>query len=131
MKKKYLIWLFIPFILVFSIYLDANSIDILFPPVTFYSGIICLFLLIMGFVYGEIEIRKTGNILESIIINLCLFYSLFYPFIFVIGYYRLGINWMSSFMRSTYTFRLFVISQVISILILLLIAIRERKNWKK
>ena len=74
MKKKYLIWLFIPFILVFSIYLDANSIDILFPPVTFYSGIICLFLLIMGFVYGEIEIRKTGNILESITLNVFLIF---------------------------------------------------------
>lgn len=131
MKKKYIVWWSIPFILLYSIAVDRSYIDVMFP-LTFFTGIICFVLLIMGFVYRELEIKRTGNtLLERILVNLFLFYSILYPFVFVFASSRIGqvINW-SSFIKFNYSFKLFLFIQIIPILILLMISIRERKNWK-
>jgi magnesium-transporting ATPase (P-type) len=137
MKKKYIVWWFIPFILALSIYWDFNSVDVMFP-MTLYTGIMCFVLFIVGFVYYGLEEKKTKNKLESVIVNLCLFYTLFYPLIIVlvsvfekINHIRFGRNWVTNFLKSNYSFKLFLFIQIIPIIILLLNAVRERKKSKK
>ena len=129
MIKKYIVWWSIPIILIGSIYVDINSSDVMFPLILF-TGMICCSLLIMGFVYYHLEIKKTGDKLDSIIVNFCLGYTLFYPFVIVLLSAGIGQgeNWISLFFKSNFSLTLFLIVQVISILMLITISFREQNN---
>lgn len=135
MIKKYIVWWSIPFILIGSLYVDINSHDVMFPLILF-TGMISCALLIMGFVYYKLEVKKTGDKFDSVIVDLCLGYTLFYPSVIVLLsiLFSLGIgrgkNWVSNFFQSSSSLILFLIVQIISILMLLTISIKERNNRK-
>ena len=133
MKKEYLVWGIIPIILLLSLYIDSNSHDIMFPMILF-TGIISVVLLIMGFVYKQLEIRNVGNQLGKFVVNICLFYTLFHPLFAVLAsllHMDLGKNWLSHFLKSGAGFRFFFIIQLVPILMLLSSYLIEKVQQKK
>lgn len=88
----------------------------------------------MGFVFNAFEKKASKNTLEIYIINLCLFYTVSYPlFIFLVNTYEMltnisiGNNLLTEFIKSRNSFKTFLFIQVIPIVILLIVSIRERR----